>query len=182
MTTLAAPHESPDTTGIRATVLLVEDEGPLRAVERRMLEQDGYAVLEAADGAEGIEVAGGDVFIDLVVADLHMPVLSGEEMVETIRCSRPSIPVLYVTGRIDRLMDARRLDDAEAFLDKPFTAAGLQEAVSMLLYGTIGKRRHAQEPAEPGDSLEDAAAELADGAAAPLTTALLSPGTETCDC
>jgi two-component system, cell cycle sensor histidine kinase and response regulator CckA len=134
-------HESPHTAGCRGTVLLVEDEAPLRHIQRRMLEQDGYAVLEAADGAEGIRAADGDVMIDVIIADLHMPVLSGEQMVRTIRGARPSIPVLYVTGRIDRLMDARPLDDAEAFLEKPFTAAGLQEAVSLLLYGTIGKRR-----------------------------------------
>ena len=134
-------HESPETTGIRATVLLVEDEAPLRTVQRRVLEQDGYAVLEAADGAEGIKVAMGDVLIDLVIADLHMPVISGEQMIWTIRSCRPSLPVLYVTGRIDRLMDVRPLDDTEAFLEKPFTATGLQEAVSLLLYGTIGARR-----------------------------------------
>ena len=154
--TLATGYESPETTGIRATVLLVEDEAPLRAVQRRMLEQDGYAVLEAVDGAEGIEVANGHVFIDLIIADLHMPVLSGEEMVGTIRCSRPAIPVLYVTGQIDRLMDARPLDAAEAFLEKPFSATGLQEAVSLLLYGTIGKRRTAVESAAASGATDTA--------------------------
>ena len=132
---------SAHTTDIRGTVLLVDDEAPLREIQRRMLEQDGYAVLQAADGDEGIRAALDDVHIDLIVADLHMPVVSGEEMVRAIRSARPTLPVLYVTGRIDRLMDARPLDDTEAFLEKPFTAVGLQEAVSPLLFGTIGKRR-----------------------------------------
>jgi hypothetical protein len=48
--------------------------------------------------------------------------------------------VLYVTGHIDSLMDTRSLWEDEAFLEKPFTAAGLTEAVSLLLYGTIRRK------------------------------------------
>ncbi len=126
-----------------ATVLTVDDEAALRAVERRILEQEGYQVIEAADGAEGVAAAAGDAVIDLLIADLNMPGLSGEEMVRRIQVTRPGLPVLYVTGRIDRLMDARPLGEAEAFLEKPFTPAGLREAVSLLLHGTIGPRRTA---------------------------------------
>lgn len=122
-------------------VLVVEDEAPLRAVQKRILAEEGYRVVEAADGAEGIARASGDAVVDLLIADLHMPNMGGEEMVRQIRLTRPTLPVLYVTGRIDRLMDVRPLDPAEAFLEKPFSPAGLQEAVSLLLKGTIGKRR-----------------------------------------
>jgi FixJ family two-component response regulator len=66
-----------------------------------------------------------------------MPGLGGAEMVRQIRMLRPDLPVLYVTGYIDRLMDARPLWRREAFLEKPFSVAGFREAVSLLLYGTV---------------------------------------------
>jgi FixJ family two-component response regulator len=69
-----------------------------------------------------------------------MPGLNGVEMVRQIRTKRPDLPVLYVTGYIDRLMDARPLWEGEAFLEKPFTLEGLREAVSLLLYGTVRRR------------------------------------------
>jgi DNA-binding response OmpR family regulator len=61
----------------------------------------------------------------------------GEEMVRRIRTTRPDLPVLYVTAHIDSLMDVRPLFEAEAFLEKPFTMAGLREAISLLLSGTV---------------------------------------------
>jgi two-component system, cell cycle sensor histidine kinase and response regulator CckA len=123
------------------TVLVVDDEEPVRRVERRVLEEDGYQILEATNGVEGVDLLTGDTVVDLLIADLDMPVLSGDEMVRRIRAIRPDLRVLYVTGNIDQLMDARPLWEGEAFLEKPFSAAGLREAVSLLLKGTVGKRR-----------------------------------------
>lgn len=138
--------ESMKTAAPRAIVLVVDDEAPLRAVHRRFLQDAGYRVLEASDGEEGIAKAIGDDAIDLLIADLQMPVLGGEEMVRRIRLTRPRLPVLYVTGKIDALMDKRPLDDLEAFLEKPFTPSGLQQAVSLLLFGTTGARPGAAAP------------------------------------
>ena len=78
--------------------------------------------------------------IDLLIADLDMPDVSGDEMVRRIRSLRPDLKVLYVTGHIDSLMNARPLWDGEAFLDKPFTANGLVEAVALLIYGRVSAR------------------------------------------
>jgi two-component system, cell cycle sensor histidine kinase and response regulator CckA len=120
-----------------AIILLVDDEPPVRDVQRRALELDGYVVQEAGSGLEGIAAIRHPAQVDLLVADLEMPGLSGDEMVRQIRVIRPDLPVLYVTGYIDRLMDARPLWEGEAFLEKPFSVAGLREAVSLLLYGTV---------------------------------------------
>jgi len=120
-----------------AIILLVDDEPPVRAVQRRALELDGYVVKEAGGGLEGIAAIGHPAQIDLLVADLEMPGLGGAEMVRQIRMIRPDLPVLYMTGYIDRLIDARPLWEGEAFLEKPFSVAGLREAVSLLLYGTV---------------------------------------------
>ncbi len=118
-------------------VLVVDDEPPIRDAVRRALVASGYEVMDAANGLEGVAVLETGIHIDLVVADLAMPELSGAEMVCRIRGARPDLKILYVTGFIDSLMDTRPLWEGEAFLEKPFSLAGLREAVSMLLYGTL---------------------------------------------
>ena len=116
-------------------VLVVDDEEPIRQLERRILEGGGYRVIEASKAGEAFALFEGDTPVDLLIADLQMPDLGGEEMARRIRRDRPDIKVLYVTGHIDELMDERStLWEGEAFLDKPFTAKALLEAVSQLLY------------------------------------------------
>lgn len=122
-------------------VLVVDDEEGIRMLERRVLEAVGYTVIEAANGLEAIALLATGTHADLLLADLDMPELGGDEMVSRVRTTRPDLKVLYVTGHIDRLMDARPLWEGEAFLDKPFTAAGLTEAVALLLHGTLQKRK-----------------------------------------
>jgi CheY-like chemotaxis protein len=122
-------------------ILVVDDEPAVRDVQRRTLEAEGYVVTEAASGLEGIAALDRPAEIDLLLVDLEMPGLSGDEMVRQIRIKRPDLPVLYVTGHIDRLMDARPLWEGEAFLEKPFSLEGLRQAVSLLLYGSVGRPR-----------------------------------------
>jgi two-component system cell cycle sensor histidine kinase/response regulator CckA len=121
-------------------VLVVDDEPGIREIERRTLEACGYAVTEAGSGLEAIELLSHGTPLDLLIADLDMPELTGDEMVRRIRAVRPLLKVLYVTGHIDALLDARRLWKGEAFLDKPFSQAGLREAVALLLHGTLTDR------------------------------------------
>jgi len=121
-------------------VLVVDDETPIRTMERRILEKNGYQILEAPGGEEAITLLQNGQQLDLLIADLDMPVVPGEEMVRRIRLARPDLKVLYVTAHIDRLLDVRAmLWEGEAFLEKPFSAEGLREAVSLLLYGTVKK-------------------------------------------
>jgi CheY-like chemotaxis protein len=120
---------------VEPLVLVVDDEEPIRQLERRILESGGYRVIEASRAVEAFALLQKDIQVDLVIADLQMPDLGGEEMARRIRRDRPDIKVLYVTGHIDELMDERStLWEGEAFLDKPFTAKALLEAVSLLLY------------------------------------------------
>jgi len=122
----------------KATVLVVDDEAQTRALERHILETGPYKVTEASGAGEAFTILAGDQKFDLVISDLEMPGLSGEEMVAKIRATFPGQKVLYVSGVVDRLLDARQiLGEGEAFLDKPFTAKGLLEAVSLLLYDTL---------------------------------------------
>jgi len=117
---------------------VVDDEAPIRMAARRILEAGGYKVLEAENGARAIELLTDDVAIDLLMADLEMPELTGEEMARRLRAQRHDLRVLYVSGYVDRLLNERPiLWEGEAFLEKPFTFDGLSEAVSLLLFGTL---------------------------------------------
>jgi len=123
------------------TVLVVDDEAPIRQIARRILEDGGYQITEAEGGLEAIALLAEGHPLDLLMADLDMPGLGGDEMVRRIRATRPDLKVLYVTGHIDRLMDARPLWEGEAFLEKPFNAVGLREAIALLLHGTLKPKR-----------------------------------------
>jgi len=123
-------------------VLVVDDEAPMRHLERRILETGPYTVIEASGAPDAFKILEGGQRLDLLIADLNMPELPGEEMVLRIRAARPGLKVLYVSGNVDRLLDARKvLDVGEAFLDKPFTTRGLLEAVSLLLFDTLNPPR-----------------------------------------
>jgi len=126
-------------TGVaNAIVLVVDDDARMRELERRILATGPYRVLEAPGAPAAFAMLASGQHLDLLIADLDMPELSGEEMVLRIRAARPGLKVLYVSGNVDRLLDARKiLDEGEAFLDKPFTSKGLLEAVSLLLYDTL---------------------------------------------
>jgi CheY-like chemotaxis protein len=125
-------------TGSAPTVLIVDDEKPIRMLERRFLERAGYRVLEAADGPSAIALLDENAPLDLLLADVEMPLLLGSEMARRIRRIRPDLKVLFVTGHVDRLFEEQPLLwEGEAFLDKPFDSAGLLEAVSLLLFGTL---------------------------------------------
>lgn len=122
----------------KAIVLIVDDEDRTRDLERRILETGPYQVIEASGAHEAFAILDAGQKVDLMISDLEMPELSGEEMVKAVRAKRPTMKVLYVSGVVDRLLDARHvLGEGEAFLDKPFTAKLLLEAVSMLLYDTM---------------------------------------------
>jgi DNA-binding response OmpR family regulator len=117
------------TAGLGATILLVEDDAALRSVAFRTLTARGYRVLQARDGAEGIDIAKNhpDV-IDVVVTDVVMPRVSGPKLVAELRSHRPGLKVVYVSGYTFDMLDPRTLEDG-TFLTKPFTASDLAAAV-----------------------------------------------------
>jgi CheY-like chemotaxis protein len=124
----------------RPVVLIADDDSGVRAVARRSLQADGYETLEAADGDAALAILEHGAPVDLLFADLAMPGMPGEEMARRARLVRPDLKILYVSGVIDRLFDDRpMLWEGEAFLEKPFTAQGLLEAVALLLFGSVKK-------------------------------------------
>jgi two-component system cell cycle sensor histidine kinase/response regulator CckA len=117
------------------TVLLVEDEGMLRALAREVLEEAGYRVLEAAGGEEALRLAGSHPGpIHLVLTDVVMPGISGRQVAERLAASRPEIKVLYTSGYTDDAVFKRGvLPEGTAFIHKPFTTDGLVRKVREIL-------------------------------------------------
>jgi two-component system cell cycle sensor histidine kinase/response regulator CckA len=119
-------------------ILAVDDEESVRAFLGRVLPQLGYDARVALDGEEALRVAVSDGPFDLLLTDLAMPGMRGDELARRLRQTDPTLKVLYLTGYSDRLFEERHvLWEEEAFLDKPTTVQGLSEALSLLLLGRI---------------------------------------------
>jgi CheY-like chemotaxis protein len=117
-------------------LLIVDDEEPVRRLLERMLQVAGYDVTVAEDAHVALERAAAVEPFDLLVSDLIMPGMQGDELARRLRQQTPGLKVLYVTGFADRLFAAKQvLWEDEAFLEKPFTQASLGEAVSLVLFG-----------------------------------------------
>ncbi|MEK7343007.1 MAG: response regulator [Pseudomonadota bacterium] len=122
-----APVRRTETWGT-GTVLLVEDEDMVRAVAERALTRQGYRVLTAQDGEQGLEVLGSGETIDLLISDVVMPNMDGPAMVARARHSHPDLPVLFMSGYAEEQL-RKSIDIANvAFLPKPFSVSQLAEA------------------------------------------------------
>jgi two-component system, cell cycle sensor histidine kinase and response regulator CckA len=118
--------------------LVVDDEEPVRKFVERVLESAGYRVTVAGNGPQAIEAAGKMARVDILVTDLMMPDMQGDEVARRLRQNEPRLKVLYLTGYSDRLFkDKITLWEDEAFLDKPCSIKGLLQAVSLLLFGRL---------------------------------------------
>lgn len=115
-------------------ILVVDDEETIRRVSARLLQRAGYTTLTASDGPEALQVAESEGQFDLLLTDLKMPLMRGDELATRLRAAVPRLPVLYLTGHLDDLFHQRAaLDDCEAVLQKPVTAQELLSAVAALL-------------------------------------------------
>jgi PAS domain S-box-containing protein len=118
------------------TVLLVEDEPAVRALIARMLQRQGYMVLEAGNGIEalGIVQRYTGAPIRLLVTDTVMPKLGGYELAEQLRQTLADIRVLFISGyATNAVVHNGLLDPSVTFLQKPFTLAALAHSVRTLL-------------------------------------------------
>jgi PAS domain S-box-containing protein len=117
------------------TLLVVEDQHEVRVTAARTLEEEGYRVLQAADGEEALDVLarrGRDV--RLVLSDLAMPSVDGRTMGDRLRDARPGLPVLFMSGYPED--DVRRrgmLEDGRPFIQKPFAPRDLARKVREVL-------------------------------------------------
>jgi two-component system cell cycle sensor histidine kinase/response regulator CckA len=116
------------------TLLLVEDEDGVRELIHEWLAAHEYAVHSAEDGQQALEVAGGLESIDLLIADVVMPVMGGPALAKRLLQSRPDLKVIFVSGYADEAIgDRRMLEDGASFLQKPFTLEDLLKKVREVL-------------------------------------------------
>jgi len=116
-------------------ILAVDDEAGVLALVRRCLDDGRVTLLEAASGKEALEHLTPGRPLDLLLTDLRMPDMEGDELAREFRGVQPDLKVLYLTSHADRLFEAKvRLLNREAYLDKPFTREGLREAVAMAIF------------------------------------------------
>jgi len=117
------------------TVLLVEDEPSVRAVATRILREQGYNVIESANGEEALRLARAYPGpIHLLVSDVVMPQMGGKDLAERLLLKRPDMAVLFVSGYTDDAIVHRGIvSRSAAFLQKPFTASSLARKVRQVL-------------------------------------------------
>ncbi len=119
------------------TVLLVEDEVYVRTVAKRILEKQGYHVLEALSGVEALGVCEKfEGYIHLMVTDVVMPGMSGKELAGRMELLYPEMKVLYMSGYTDNaIVHHGVLDRGTNFLQKPFNSETLARKVRQVLDG-----------------------------------------------
>jgi two-component system, cell cycle sensor histidine kinase and response regulator CckA len=125
---------TPTETGAE-TILLVEDEAPVRTLVRRVLERAGYRVLEAADGEEAFGIcARFEGAIDLVLTDVIMPGISGPDVAAGAELLRPEARILYMSGYTDDALSEHGVAGGELrLLQKPFSSDVLLARVRKVL-------------------------------------------------
>ncbi len=127
----------PGSTTLRGseTILLVEDEGQVRAIFHSALRRQGYQVLDAASGVEALAlVAAHPGTIHLLVTDVVMPLMSGPELAQRVTARLPGIRVLCMSGYSDDSVSRHQLREAGvAFLQKPVTPSVLAAKVREVL-------------------------------------------------
>jgi len=135
------------------TILIVDDDAALVEVLRRRLEANGYQVVAAADGAEGLERAKAAA-PDLIISDVIMPTMNGYAFVKALRAipSLARTPVIILTGK-EKMQDLFYFEGVELldYIVKPFEAPEMVQKVAQLLARV---QRHLGEG--PGDGLRGA--------------------------
>jgi len=117
------------------TVLLVEDEDPVRLFSARALKNKGYHVIEAKSGEQALEImAKGETRIDLVVTDVVMPKLDGPGLVQALRRTHPDMKVIFISGYTEDSFRKRLGDERDIhFLPKPFSLKQLAGKVKEVM-------------------------------------------------
>ncbi|MEL6747217.1 MAG: response regulator, partial [Pseudomonadota bacterium] len=113
-----AQLDDPTGTG---TILLVEDEEPVRKFAARALVRQGYSVLEAGSGREALDVmAQTSAQIDLVVSDIVMPEMNGPTLLKNLRRTQPDLKIVFISGYAEDHLKTLTADDEFTYLPKPF--------------------------------------------------------------
>lgn len=136
VTPVVAPRAATERVPLgRRCVLVVDDEDALRELMILALEQAGYRVLSASDGAEGVSVFGRHQDeVEAVVVDMVMPYLDGAAAIEVMRRIKPGVPVVAISGLPEKAEEAVKAAPSRAvFLQKPFSVRHLTDELGRIL-------------------------------------------------
>ncbi len=138
---------APRPEGSGALVLLVDDEPALRAVACRALDRAGYRVVTARDGEDALARFGAIADeVALLVTDVAMPRMDGPALAARLHAARPSLPVLFMSGRLDaELLRSPEVGATSGLLHKPFTPSELIRSVAAV----VGEARDASADGHP---------------------------------
>ncbi|KFI29900.1 histidine kinase [Haematobacter massiliensis] len=131
---VAAGSAAGSTTG---TILVVDDEPLIRMMTMERLEDEGYIVLEAADGPKAMRILDSDRHIDLLVTDVGLPGgMNGRQVADAARAARPDLRILFITGYAEQaVLHHGDLEKGMQILTKPFDMEQLNRRVRALLTG-----------------------------------------------
>ena len=117
----------------KLNILVVDDEELVLGTICLCLERDGHHVQGATDGTEALALFRPDRF-DLVITDLDMPGIKGDELAGAIKAVAPTQPVIMITARIEVMSaDQDRLKNIDWLLDKPFGVESLRAAIASVV-------------------------------------------------
>lgn len=118
------------------TVMIVDDSKTIRQQVTFTLTKAGYKVVEAEDGADGIQKLAGNQDVAMIISDVNMPNMDGISMVEKMKTDGVSVPIIMLTteGAAD-LIDRAKQAGAKGWLVKPFKPDQLVAAVNKLTGG-----------------------------------------------
>jgi DNA-binding NtrC family response regulator len=111
-----------------ANILLVDDNDDVREITALLLSDNGYNVVEAANGQAALCIVDRNPGIDLLIVDEFMPEMSGIELVERARSQRPELKAIFITGNVNHRRLSGKFPD-EIVLKKPFSMDQLVFAV-----------------------------------------------------
>jgi CheY-like chemotaxis protein len=122
-------------TGEGETVLVIDDEPAIRMLIVEVLEEAGYAAIEAADGPAGLRTLQSDTRIDLLITDVGLPGgMNGRQVADAARVVRPGLKVLFITGYAENAVVGNgHLDKGMEVLTKPFEMSTLANRIRDLI-------------------------------------------------
>ncbi|WP_255702324.1 PAS domain S-box protein [Roseomonas cutis] len=130
----AAAASPPPRAGAGETVLVVDDEPTVRMLVMEVLEELGYAAIEAGDGAAGLKLLQSEARIDLLVTDVGLPGgMNGRQMADAARVTRPGLKVLFITGYAENaVVGDGHLEPGMHVMTKPFAMQALAQRIRSL--------------------------------------------------
>ncbi|WFB34818.1 response regulator [Kiritimatiellota bacterium B12222] len=121
---------------LNRTILIVDDEAPIRKLSQRLLKRNHYETMEAANGNEALsQYESNPEQVDGVLLDLNLPDGTGEEWAEKFREIKPDIPIIYFTG--SNPPACRGGVSRSYYLKKPFTPASVSELLQEVFPETV---------------------------------------------